>query len=133
VKRDWDSFVSIVPDVEDVLDDDRQCRQCSEGHAKVSYQRVRHNVGDQKTASRTTDPDAEVSERFGEVGHGLDWFVFRSQLQSDLRDSLIASDYRFWLFNDQDGWVNEWGFHKIKIQQTRRSLEMLELVGRCRT
>ena len=71
MKRDWDSFVSIVPDVEDVLDDDRQCRQCAEGHAKVSYQRVRHNVGDQKTASRTTDPDAEVSERFGEVGHGV--------------------------------------------------------------
>ena len=69
--RQWDSFVSIAPDVEDVLDDDRQCRQRSEGHADVCQCGVRHNVGDEKTASGATDTNAEVAEGVVEVGHGL--------------------------------------------------------------
>ena len=70
--RQWGSFVSIAPDVEDVLDDDRQCCQRSEGHADVCHNGVRDNVGDEETSSRATDADAEVSEGVVEVGHGLD-------------------------------------------------------------
>ena len=90
MKRDWDSFVSIVPGVEDVFDDDAQGSQCAEGHANVSYQRVRHNVGDQETASRASDADAQVAEGIVEVVHGLPrkahrhWNLRRVDLQPQL-------------------------------------------------
>ena len=60
----------VLPDVDDVLDDDRECRQRAEGHAQVCHDGVGDNVGDQETASGATDADAEVAEGVVEVVHG---------------------------------------------------------------
>ncbi len=65
----------VLPDVDDVLDDDRECRQRSQGDAQVGHDGVGDNVGNEETASGATDPDAEVAEGFGEVGHGLNHSV----------------------------------------------------------
>ena len=66
------SFVSVVPDVEDVLDDDGQRGQRAQGDADVGDHRVGDHVGEQETASGATDADAEVAEGIVEVGvHGL--------------------------------------------------------------
>ena len=65
------SFVSVVPDVEDVLDDDGQRGQRAEGDRDVGDHRVGDDVGEQKPTGRTADPDAEVAEGVVEVGvHG---------------------------------------------------------------
>ncbi len=60
----------VLPDVEDVLDDDGQRGQRAEGDANVGDHRVGDNVGDEETASRATDADAEVAEGVVEV-HGI--------------------------------------------------------------
>lgn len=66
------SFVSVVPDVEDVLDDDRQRGQGAQCHADVRHDGIGDDVGNEETASRATDADAEVAEGIVEVGvHGL--------------------------------------------------------------
>jgi len=67
----WGSFVSIGPDVEDVLDDDGQRGQRAEGDRDVGDHGVGDNVGNEETASRATDADAEIAEGVVEVGHGL--------------------------------------------------------------
>lgn len=62
----------VFPDVDDVLDNDRECRQRSESDAQVCHDGVGDNVGDQETACGATDADAEVAEGVVEVGvHGL--------------------------------------------------------------
>ena len=60
----------VLPDVDDVLDDDRECGQRAEGHAQVCHDRVGDDVGNEESASRTADPDAEVAEGVVEV-HGI--------------------------------------------------------------
>ncbi len=65
----------VLPDVDDVLDDDRECRQRSEGDAQVGHDRVGDDVGNEESASGATDADAEVSEGIVEVGHGLNHSV----------------------------------------------------------
>lgn len=59
----------VLPDVDDVLDDDRECGQRAEGHAQVCHDGVGDNVCDQETASGATDADAEVAEGVVEVVH----------------------------------------------------------------
>jgi hypothetical protein len=71
----WGSFVSIGPDVEDVLDDHGQRGQRAEGDRDVGNHGVGDNVGDEETASGATDADAEIAEGVVEVGHGLNHSV----------------------------------------------------------
>ena len=71
----------VLPDVDDVLDDDRECRQRAEGHAQVCHDRVGDNVGDQETASGATDADAEVAEGVVEVHGVTGWFQSLSKRQ----------------------------------------------------
>ena len=59
----------VLPDVDDVLDDNRECRQRAEGHAQICHDGVGDDVGDQETASGATDADAEVAEGVVEI-HG---------------------------------------------------------------
>ncbi len=62
----------VLPDVDDVLDDHGQRGQGAEGDAQVGHDRVGDDVGNEESASRATDPDAEVAEGIVEVGvHGL--------------------------------------------------------------
>ena len=59
----------VLPDVDDVLDDDRECGDGTQGHTQVRHDRVWDNVGDQETASGATDADAKVAEGVVEVVH----------------------------------------------------------------
>lgn len=64
------SFVSVVPDVEDVLDDDGQRGQRTKGDAQVRDDGIRGDIGQQETASRTADADAEIANGIVKVrGH----------------------------------------------------------------
>lgn len=58
----------VLPNVEDVLDDDAECRQRTDGHADVCDHGVRDHAGNDETTSRATDADAEVAEGIVEVG-----------------------------------------------------------------
>jgi hypothetical protein len=60
----------VLPDVDDVLDDDRECRQRAEGDAQVCHDGVGDNVGNEESASGATDADTEVAEGIVEVEHG---------------------------------------------------------------
>ena len=113
MKRDWDSFVSIRPNVEDVFDDDTECGQRAQGDADVSQQRVRDDVGNYQTTSRPTDPNAEIANGVGEHelfgGLNLDGrvllfeFAILSQEFRDERTSL----HRNRIFAMLDGEVQE--------------------------
>ena len=60
----------VLPDVEDVLDDDAECSQRTEGHADVCDHGVRNHAGNEETTSGASDADAEIAEGVVEVVHG---------------------------------------------------------------
>lgn len=71
----WDSFVSVVPEVQDVFDDDGERGQGAKGDRHVCHNRVGDNVRDEETACGATDSDAEVADGIMEVVHGLNHSV----------------------------------------------------------
>lgn len=57
----------VLPDVDDVLDDDGQRGQGTQGHADVRHDGVGDDVGNEETASRATDAYAEVADGVVEI------------------------------------------------------------------
>ena len=56
------SFVSGVPDFQDVLDDDAECRKRSQDDADIGDHGIGHHAGDDQAAGRAADADAEIAE-----------------------------------------------------------------------